>query len=118
MKKSFDRVSISHRLSWETPCVSKIKSRFNQMNLQTTSLLPAFRYHPDPLVSGSVVESAGEVQMLQAGTEFIYTGPVYAEKDLDEALCPWCIANGVAAENLKRLSWTQRRSPLTHLKLP
>src|SRR5205823_9931792 len=27
---------------------------------------------------------------------YIYTGPVYSEEDLDDALCPWCIADGSA----------------------
>jgi uncharacterized protein CbrC (UPF0167 family) len=27
-----------------------------------------------------------------------YTGPVYAEDDLSENLCPWCIADGTAAQ--------------------
>ena len=27
---------------------------------------------------------------------YAYTGPVYSEADLDEALCPWCIAAGSA----------------------
>ena len=26
----------------------------------------------------------------------IYLGPVYSEAELDDALCPWCIANGAA----------------------
>jgi uncharacterized protein CbrC (UPF0167 family) len=29
---------------------------------------------------------------------YIYTGPVFAVDELDEALCPWCIADGNAAE--------------------
>jgi uncharacterized protein CbrC (UPF0167 family) len=27
---------------------------------------------------------------------YIYTGPVYSEEDLDEEICPWCIADGSA----------------------
>lgn len=29
---------------------------------------------------------------------FIYVGPVYAEDELDEKICPWCIADGTAAK--------------------
>lgn len=32
---------------------------------------------------------------------YIYTGPVYAVEDLDDQLCPWCIADGSAAERFK-----------------
>src|SRR5262249_38938342 len=28
--------------------------------------------------------------------EYVYTGPVYAEADLNDKLCPWCIENGLA----------------------
>lgn len=71
------------------------------MNPQTTLPLPAFRYHPDPLASGSVTASARKCKCCKRARGFIYTGPVYAEKDLDEALCPWCIADGSAAEKFE-----------------
>jgi uncharacterized protein CbrC (UPF0167 family) len=29
---------------------------------------------------------------------YIYTASVYAEADLNESICPWCIADGSAAE--------------------
>ncbi|MBV9470472.1 MAG: CbrC family protein, partial [Abitibacteriaceae bacterium] len=29
---------------------------------------------------------------------YIYTGPVYATAELDESLCPWCLADGTAHE--------------------
>lgn len=31
---------------------------------------------------------------------YIYVGPVYAEEELEEALCPWCIADGSAHAKL------------------
>jgi uncharacterized protein CbrC (UPF0167 family) len=58
--------------------------------------LPVFRYHPDPLKSGSIVPSDAECRCCGKRRGYIYTGPVYAEADLDEALCPWCIADGSA----------------------
>jgi uncharacterized protein len=60
--------------------------------------LPVFRYHPDPLASGSVVPSDLECRCCGRARGHIYTGPVYAEEELNEALCPWCIADGSAAE--------------------
>ena len=29
---------------------------------------------------------------------FIYSGPVYGQEELDSSICPWCIADGSAAE--------------------
>jgi uncharacterized protein len=58
--------------------------------------LPNFRYHPDPIASGSIIES--EVECLGCGQKrgYICTAPVYAEEELDDAICPWCIADGSA----------------------
>lgn len=58
--------------------------------------LPTFVYHPDPIATGSIIPST--VTCLACGQErgYIYTGPVYAIDDLDDALCPWCIADGTA----------------------
>ena len=60
--------------------------------------LPAFRYHPDPLASGSVVASEATCRCCGHARGHVYVGPVYAEEELSEALCPWCIADGAAAE--------------------
>src|SRR5262249_33660244 len=32
---------------------------------------------------------------------YIYTGPVYGEEELDDAICPWCIADGSANEKFE-----------------
>src|SRR5437870_13445086 len=58
--------------------------------------LPKFRYHPDPVASGSVIESDKSCARCKKKPGYIYTGPVYSEEDLDDALCPWCIADGSA----------------------
>lgn len=58
--------------------------------------LPAFRYHPDPLASGSFTARAGACRCCERDRGVLYTGPVYAEEELDDALCPWCIADGTA----------------------
>ena len=60
--------------------------------------LPTFKYHPDPLATGSVVVSDKKCLCCDRTTGFIYAGPVYAEEELDQAICPWCIADGSAAE--------------------
>ena len=58
--------------------------------------LPSFRYHPDPILSGSIVEAGNTCRACGEKRGYIYAGPVYSEEDLDDALCPWCIADGTA----------------------
>jgi uncharacterized protein CbrC (UPF0167 family) len=58
---------------------------------------PQFAYHPDPRGTGFVAESTARCQACGASRGYIYTGPVYAAEELDEAFCPWCIADGSAA---------------------
>jgi uncharacterized protein len=60
-------------------------------------ILPRFRYHPEPLETGSVRQSAATCRACGTARGYIYTGPVWAEDDLSEAICPWCIADGSAA---------------------
>jgi len=60
--------------------------------------LPPFKYHPDPLATGSVLKSDKECRCCSKKTGYIYAGPVYAEEELAQAFCPWCISNGTAAE--------------------
>jgi uncharacterized protein CbrC (UPF0167 family) len=59
--------------------------------------LPVFRYHPDPVATGSVVASSNACRCCGRARGYIYAGPAYARDELDEALCPWCIADGSAA---------------------
>ena len=63
--------------------------------------LPTFKYHPDPIASGSVEPSDAKCQCCKKARGYIYTGPVYAEDELDNALCPWCIADGSANEKFE-----------------
>jgi len=63
--------------------------------------LPTFKYHPDPIATGSVqADSDVECMSCEQVRGYIYMGPVYTPQDvdLDEHLCPWCIANGTATE--------------------
>lgn len=58
--------------------------------------LPTFRFHPDPVQSGSVERSGATCRACGRVRGFVYMGPCYGEVDLDGALCPWCIADGNA----------------------
>jgi uncharacterized protein len=60
--------------------------------------LPAFKYHPDPVATGAIVESSETCACCGKARGFIYEAAVYGEKDVGGALCPWCIADGAAAK--------------------
>jgi uncharacterized protein CbrC (UPF0167 family) len=68
------------------------------MKSQVISALPVFRYHPEPIRSGSVIASKSRCRCCGKARGFIYAGPVYSEDELNEALCPWCIGDGSAHE--------------------
>jgi uncharacterized protein CbrC (UPF0167 family) len=63
-------------------------------------LLPVFKYHPDPLDTGIIVQSETECICCGQSRGFIYIGPIYSEEDYDECICPWCIADGTAHTKL------------------
>jgi uncharacterized protein CbrC (UPF0167 family) len=58
--------------------------------------LPIFKYHPDPIRSGSLVKSKKKCECCKKARGYIYAGPTYCEDDFEEALCPWCIGDGSA----------------------
>ena len=58
--------------------------------------LPFFKYHPDPLATGSIAASDAACACCGQARGFVYTASVYAVDDV-EPLCPWCIADGSAA---------------------
>jgi len=60
--------------------------------------LPEFPYHPDPRATGAVVESERRCLVCSTARGYVYTGPVYAVEELADGICPWCIADGTAAE--------------------
>lgn len=62
--------------------------------------LPTFKYHPDPLATGSVVASDVECACCGQARGHVYAGPVYAEGDYENRICPWCIADGSAHRRL------------------
>lgn len=78
--------------------------------------LPKFRYHPDPLATGSIQPGDAECICCGNARGYTYTGPVYAEQDLDDSLCPWCIADGSAADKFDA-TFTEIDSHC-HAKLP
>ena len=62
-----------------------------------TEALPTFRYHPDPVSTGSVKVSDTVCRCCGRARGAIYTASVYSRDELDDQICPWCIADGSAA---------------------
>jgi uncharacterized protein len=62
----------------------------------TSETLPTFRYHADPIATGSVVISDSKCVCCEQARGYIYTGPVYSEDEHTDDICPWCIADGSA----------------------
>lgn len=63
--------------------------------------LPFFRYHPDPVASGSISESGETCACCERSTGWIYTATFYTAQDVKGRFCPWCIAEGSAAERFE-----------------
>jgi uncharacterized protein CbrC (UPF0167 family) len=62
--------------------------------------LPFFKYHPDPLQTGSIRPSENECVCCKQVKGYVYVVPVYALKEYLDCICPWCIADGNAHKNL------------------
>lgn len=62
--------------------------------------LPQFRFHPDPIHTGSIEALRDECVCCSRSRGYIYVGPVYAEEEYDSCICPWCIADGSAHARL------------------
>ena len=58
--------------------------------------LPRFRYHPNPIGTGSIVRQDVKCKCCGENRPYVYVGPVYAKEELDSCICPWCIADGSA----------------------
>lgn len=61
-------------------------------------MLPNFCYHPDPLATGSVKASDTVCRCCGEARGYVYTASVYALNELCDSICPWCIADGSAAQ--------------------
>lgn len=58
--------------------------------------LPYFKYHPDPIQTGSVTSSDKVCAVCNLSRGYIYTGPVYVRGGFEKPICPWCISDGAA----------------------
>jgi len=58
--------------------------------------LPVFRYHPDPVATGSIRRSPNACPVCRQRRGWELTATPYGPRTL-EHLCPWCVADGSAA---------------------
>jgi uncharacterized protein CbrC (UPF0167 family) len=61
--------------------------------------LPIFKYHPDPIKTGAIEVTSATCECCGIAQGFRATSTIYAKEQV-ETICPWCIANGSAAEKL------------------
>ena len=61
-------------------------------------MIPEFRYHPNPITTGNVQPSETVCLCCGRNRGYIYMASVYSRETLNEAICPFCIADGSAAE--------------------
>ncbi|MBZ5654010.1 MAG: CbrC family protein [Acidobacteriia bacterium] len=65
--------------------------------MAASAKLPEFKYHPNPLGTGSIELSEQTCEACGSARGYLYTGAIYGKHDL-ERICPWCIADGTAHE--------------------
>jgi len=61
--------------------------------------MPKFKYHRYPVTNGVIESSELTCVCCNERRGYIYTGPVYNIQDFDSEYCPWCIADGEAANS-------------------
>ena len=80
------------------PCTLRIIGIKDEViDLEKKNGIPVFKYHPDPLATGSIIltEYAVNCDCCGKETNAIYQGPCYGKKS-PETICPSCIADGTA----------------------
>ena len=67
--------------------------------------LPHFPYHRDPQASGSLRRTDDACECCGQSRGVLYDGVVYTRSKV-KALCPWCIASGLASPMIQRSAMT------------
>lgn len=62
--------------------------------------LPYFKYHPNPLQTGAIIESQKVCQCCHQVKGYIYVASIYSEEEVDD-VCPWCIKDGSVAKKFE-----------------
>ncbi len=64
---------------------------------QYTTVLPQFKYHPDPIKTGEIIKRDTLCPVCNKKREYTYIGPFYSLEKESDGFCPWCIASGAVA---------------------
>ena len=59
--------------------------------------LPSFRFHPDPVGTGSIVAEDIVCTACSQARDHRYVGPIYTQQRPNGPVCPWCIEDGTLA---------------------
>lgn len=59
--------------------------------------IPSFTYHPDPVATGAIKRKDAACPCCSKATHYVYAKSPYCVDEVDD-LCPWCIADGSAAQ--------------------
>jgi uncharacterized protein CbrC (UPF0167 family) len=62
--------------------------------------LPFFKYHPDPLSTGSIKPSTNICVICGQVRGYVYAFSVHTPQEYHDGICPWCIADGSAHKKL------------------
>jgi uncharacterized protein CbrC (UPF0167 family) len=62
--------------------------------------LPVFKYNLKPLDNQIIIRRTAVCSVCNKETDYVYEGFFYSKKEIRN-ICPWCVANGKAAEKYK-----------------
>ena len=109
-----EEMSQSHgdRFALPRPLTEKEESKRQELSKS----LPHFIYHPDPLATGAFVEGEAKVCPSCGKESNVYYDLIPYCIDNIENLCPFCIANGLAAEKfdaefVQDAEWSGQTNP-------
>jgi uncharacterized protein len=77
--------------------------------------LPVFKYHPDPILTGMIIKTGAACECCGHANGYMCKRPIYAADEI-ETICPWCVADGSAAEKFDGVFVDDH--PLLMAKLP
>ncbi len=60
-------------------------------------MIPKFKYHPDPIATGAIKKNDSQCECCGENRGYTYTATLYSPEEI-EFICPWCIADGSAAQ--------------------
>ena len=107
-------MSLSHGDRFALP--RPLRKEEKKQRKELSQSLPHFIYHPDPLATGAFVEGEAKVCPSCGKESNVYYDLIPYCIDNIENLCPFCIANGVAAEKfdaefVQDAEWSGQTNP-------